>query len=372
MLTFFLKTALVISLSTVVNGCTVSETQISQTPSPLNPSPEVLISGLEHPWGMAWLPDGSMLITERLGRLRRVRNGQLEPKSIEGLPEIFAQGQGGLLDIAVHPQFAQNRQIFFTYSHGNSNANHTRVARAVLNGYRLEQVQVIFQVSQLKSSGQHFGSRLLWLKDGTLLVSIGDGGNPPVSLDGQLIRLQAQNRRSQLGKILRINPDGSVPANNPFRDGDRRIFSYGHRNIQGLALDPNTGKVWASEHGARGGDELNLIQAGKNYGWPLVTHSREYFGPEISPDRSRPGMEDPKLVWEGTVAPSGLTVHQGKLYAGGLVSKDIKEIQVDSQGNVVSQRDIPIGQRVRDVRSHNGYLYVLTDAPNGQLLRFQP
>lgn len=369
------------SLLTAINGC--KETTIAPANPPVSidttpvlignsTAPEVLISELEHPWAMAWLPDGSMLITERAGRLRRVINGQLDPKSIEGLPEIFAQGQGGLLDIAVHPQFAQNRQIFFSYASGTRQANQTKVARAILNGDRLQQVQVIFQVSQLKFDTQHFGSRLLWLPDGSLLVAIGDGGNPPVALDGQLIRLQAQNRNSQLGKILRLNSNGSAPANNPFPDQDRRVFSYGHRNIQGLAIDPNTGQVWASEHGARGGDELNLIRAGKNYGWPLVTHSREYFGPDISPDRSRPGMEDPKLVWSGTVAPSGLTFHQGKLYAGGLVSRDIKEITVDRQGNIVGQRDIPIGQRVRDVRSHNGYLYVLTDAPNGQLLRLQP
>jgi glucose/arabinose dehydrogenase len=324
---------------------------------------------------MAFLPDGSILITERAGRLRLVKNGVLQPQPIAGLPPIFARGQGGLMDIALHPRFPENRLLYLTYSTGNESANQTTVASAVFNGESLEKVRVIFQVSQPKSGTQHFGSRLLWLPDGTLLVAIGDGGNPPLTLNGDLIRKQAQNKRSQLGKIIRINGDGSIPANNPFRNdpqADSRLFSYGHRNIQGLALNPLTGQVWASEHGARGGDELNQIKAGSNYGWPLVTFSREYFGPEITTERSRAGMEDPKLVWESTVAPSGLAFHNGKLYAGGLVSQDITQIELDNQSKVIRQTSIPIGQRVRDVRSRDGYLYILTDRPNGQLLRLKP
>ncbi len=353
---------------------------VSETPQPVpdttkSLTPEVLISGLEHPWSMAWLPDGSMLITERAGRLRVVRNGQLDPQPIAGLPAIFARGQGGLLDIALHPNFRQNSLIYFSYSQGNIDANRTVVARAVFDGKRLSQVQEIFAVDQFKPDAQHFGSRLLWLPDGTLLIAIGDGGNPPISLNGQLIRLQAQNKRSQLGKVLRVKDDGSPPKDNPFinqRSADPRLYSYGHRNIQGLALHPQTKQVWSTEHGARGGDELNLIQAGQNYGWPLATHSREYFGPEISPHRSLPGMVDPVLVWQNAIAPSGLTWHNGKLYAGGLVSQDIKEIEISPQGRVLRQTSIPIGQRVRDVRSKDGWLYVLTDAPNGQLLRLRP
>ncbi|MFN3927829.1 MAG: PQQ-dependent sugar dehydrogenase [Pseudanabaenaceae cyanobacterium] len=353
----------------------VAPSSQTEPSAPKKPKPEVLITGLEHPWGMAWLPDGRMLITERAGRIRIVRNGVLDPRPVAGLPPIFVQGQGGLLDIAVHPRFVENSLIYFTYAAGTPTANHTRVARAVFRNDRLEHVEDIFQVGQLKSGAQHFGSRLLWLPDGTLLVTIGDGGNPPITLDGALIRLQAQNKTSHLGKIIRIRDDGSIPPDNPFRkdpQADPRLYTYGHRNIQGIDRDPRTGQIWASEHGAREGDELNLIRAGNNYGWPVVTHSREYFGPEITTERSRPGMADPVLVWEGTVAPSGLAIHQGKIYAGGLVSQDIREIEVDAQERVVRQRSIPIGRRVRDVRSRDGWLYVLTDYANGELLRLRP
>jgi glucose/arabinose dehydrogenase len=372
-----------LGLAIALSACAPAPSEpiiVSATPQPVpettkSLTPEVLISGLEHPWSMAWLPDGSMLITERAGRLRLVRNGQLDPQPIAGLPVIFARGQGGLLDIALHPNFSQNRLIYFSYSQGDISANRTVVARAVFDGKKLSQVQEIMAVDQLKPDAQHFGSRLLWLPNGTLLIAIGDGGNPPISLNGQLIRLQAQNKRSQLGKILRVNDDGSVPKDNPFvnqSDADPRLFSYGHRNIQGLALHPQTQQVWSTEHGARGGDELNLIRAGQNFGWPLVTHSREYFGPEISPHRTLAGMIDPVLVWQNTIAPSGLAWHNGKLYAGGLVSQDIKQIEISPQGTVIQQTSIPIGQRVRDVRSRDGWLYVLTDSPNGQLLRLRP
>jgi len=223
---------------------------------------------------------------------------------------------------------------------------------------------------------------LAWLPDETLLVSIGDGGNPPTELAGQLIRLQAQNPSSHLGKVLRINADGTVPRDNPLgAKALPEVWSWGHRNIQGLAVDSQTGQVWATEHGARGGDEVNRLQAGQNYGWPAVTHSREYFGPEISPHRSLPGMVDPVWVWSETVAPSGLAVYrgakfpqwQGQLLAGGLISQAVHRFQVNPQGQVKEVGKIPIGARVRDVRvGPDGLIYVLTDAPNGQLLRIEP
>jgi glucose/arabinose dehydrogenase len=344
----------------------------------------VVVDGLENPWSMAWLPDGAVLVTERPGRLRVVRNGALDPTPIAGVPPVFAAGQGGLMEVSVHPQFAQNRFVYLTYSHGNASANRTRVARGVLDGQTLRDVQVIFEVAQAKPDGQHFGSRILWLPDGTMLVSFGDGGNPPVSLNGDLIRKQAQNLGSLLGKVVRLNDDGSIPADNPFANNanaEPAVWSYGHRNIQGLALDPATGQVWASEHGARGGDELNQLQAGQNYGWPLVTYSREYTGGEISPDRSRPGLVDPKTVWQSTIAPSGLTFYtgdrlpgwKGDLFAGGLVSQSIQRIDIDASGNVVGQQQIAIDQRVRDVRqSPDGFLYVLTDESNGQMIRIEP
>ncbi|MBD1852667.1 PQQ-dependent sugar dehydrogenase [Leptolyngbya sp. FACHB-711] len=344
----------------------------------------VVLDGLEHPWSMAWLPDGAMLVTERPGRLRIVRNDVLDPTPIAGVPPVFASGQGGLMEVSLHPQFAQNRFVYLTYSHGNASANQTRVARGVLEGQTLRDVQTIFEAAPQKSSTQHFGSRIQWLPDGTMLVSIGDGGNPPVSLNGDLIRRQAQNLQSRLGKIVRLNDDGSIPANNPFAsnaNADPAIWSYGHRNIQGLTLNPATGQVWATEHGARGGDELNQMQAGNNYGWPLVTYSREYSGGEISSERSRPGLIDPKTVWQSGIAPSGLTFYtgdrlsgwKGDLFAGGLVGQAIQRIDLDASGNVVGQQTIAINQRVRDVRQGpDGLLYVLTDESNGQMIRIEP
>ncbi len=343
-----------------------------------------LISGLEHPWGLAWLPNGDLLITERPGRLRLVREGQLQRQPIAGLPEILAQGQGGLLDIAIHPNFAQNRLIYFTYAAGTPQANQTQVARAVLENNRLSHVDVIFTTQPSKPGSQHFGSRLAWLPDGTLLVAIGDGGNPPLQLEGELIRNQAQKLDSDLGKIHRINEDGSIPADNPFRDKSgvqASLFTLGHRNIQGLAVDTQTGQIWSTEHGSRGGDELNLIKPGENYGWPLVTFSEEYTGGEITPLRTRPGLVDPKLVWTPALAPSGLVIYRGAIvpawegviFAGGLVAQDVRKITVDAFGTVTNQARIPIGARVRDVRQGaDGWLYVLTDEAEGRLIQVKP
>lgn len=343
-----------------------------------------VVEGLDRPWGMTWLPDGAILVTEKVGRLRIVRNGKLEPKAIAGVPEVFSSGQGALMDVSLHPKFAQNKLVYLTYSHGTEDANRTRLARATFDGKSLQNLKVIFEVSQAKSGGQHFGSRIQWLPDGTMLVAIGDGGNPPVRLGGDLIRKQAQNLRSRLGKIVRLNDDGSIPKNNPFvknSNADPAVWSYGHRNIQGLTFDPGKNRVWATEHGARGGDELNFVEAGKNYGWPIVTYSQEYAGGEISKERSRSGMVDPKVVWTPATAPSGLAFYsgdrfpawKGDLFAGGLVSQDIHRIDLDAAGNVRGQEEIPIGQRVRDVRQGaDGLLYVLTDESDGRLIRLEP
>jgi glucose/arabinose dehydrogenase len=346
--------------------------------------PVTLVEGLEHPWGMAWLPNGDLLITERPGRLRLVQGGRLDPTPLEGVAEVLALRQGGLLDIALHPQFEANQWVYLVYAHGTREANLTRVARARLVDRTLTDWTVIFETNRSKPDGQHFGARLLWLPDRTLLVAIGDGGNPPVQLEGDLIRNQAQNLKSHLGAVVRIREDGSAPADNPFvgnAEADPLIWSYGHRNIQGLALDAATGQIWSTEHGARGGDELNQLQAGQNYGWPLVTYSEEYSGEQITTERSRPGLVDPITYWTPAIAPSGLVVYRGDLYpqwqgqifAGGLVSQDVRRLEVDSQGTVVTQTSIPIGQRVRDVRQGpDGFLYLLTDAPRGRLIRLEP
>jgi aldose sugar dehydrogenase len=360
-------------------------TPVGDVPAAAGFRVSTVLEGLERPWGVAWLPNGAMLITERPGRLRVVRNGKLNPTPIVGVPKVLAVSQAGLMDVSVHPQFAKNRLIYLTYSHGTEQENRTRVARAVFDGKALRDLRVIFEVSQVKTSGQHFGSRIIWLPDRTMLVSIGDGGNPPVQLNGDLIRKQAQNLRSHLGKIVRLNDDGTIPRNNPFvksANATPAIWSYGHRNIQGLAFDAANNRVWATEHGSQGGDELNLAQAGKNYGWPTVSYSREYStGQPITQSQSAPGLEDPKVVWTPAIAPSGLAFYSGNrfpqwkgdLFAGGLVSQDIRRVDLDAAGQVVGQQSIRIGQRVRDVRQGpDGFLYVLTDEEAGKLLRLEP
>ncbi|NRA68523.1 MAG: PQQ-dependent sugar dehydrogenase [Pseudobacteriovorax sp.] len=342
---------------------------------------------------MAWLPNGDILITERGGQLRIVRSGALDPKPIEGVKpvskveadQLFATKQGGLLDVSVHPRFAENSWIYLTYAHGNDDANHTQVARAKFDGQALQDWTVIFKVGQLKSGGQHFGSRMTWLPDETLLISIGDGGNPPVKFQGDYIRKQAQNPGTHLGKILRIHDDGRVPENNPFTNTENaapEVWSYGHRNVQGIVYDPGSDRVWATEHGARGGDELNLVQKGKNFGWPAVSYSREYisFMP-VAEQTSAAGMEDPVRVWTPAIAPSGLAVYRGDrfkewdgdLFAGGLKSKSVRRLSLGPDGTVASESQIPVGQRVRDVRlGPDGFIYVLTDDDSGRLLRLQP
>lgn len=349
---------------------------------------EEVIRGLEHPWGMAWLPDGRLLITERPGRLRVVKADALQPEPVLGVPTVFASGQGGLLDVTIDPDFSENNRVYLSYAHGDISANRLRVARAVLKGNTLTDLTVIFETSQTKRGTQHFGSRFAWLPDKTLLFSVGDGGNPPVTLAGDWIRKQAQNFESQLGKVLRITTDGQAPEDNPFAGDDAknpkadpRIWSYGHRNIQGMDRDPKSGEVWVSEHGALGGDELNPIKKGGNFGWPEVTYSREYTGGVISEDRSGEGMIDPTLVWQVAIAPSGLSVYtgdrfpewRGNIFAGGLISQDVRRIILAGDGAVTGEEAIRIGARVRDVRQGpDGLLYVLTDEPSGRLIRIQP
>ena len=344
---------------------------------------ETVVDGLVHPWGIAWLPDGSALITERPGPLRLLRDGKLVDEPITGVPEVCACGQGGLLDVALHPDFADNGYIYLTYAAGTEDANRTTLARGRLDGMRLEDVEVLFQNADAKSGGQHFGSRLAWLPDGTLLMSIGDGGNPPLSFGGDVIRKQAQNLGTHFGSIVRLRDDGSAPADNPFagRPGARpELYSYGHRNIQGLTYDAGRGVVWANEHGSKGGDELNRISAGGNYGWPEVTYSREYWGPRISEETSRPGIVEPVLVWTPSKAPSGLAVYtgpefpdwRGDLFSGALKFKQVRRIHIE-EGAAAGEQKLSIGKRVRDVRQGpDGGLYLLTDEADGALLRIVP
>jgi glucose/arabinose dehydrogenase len=366
---------------------------VAEAPGPVAPTaespeatgwkPVTVIENLEHPWGMAWLPSGELLITERPGRIRIVRDSQLDPTPIKGVPEVFARGQGGLMDIAIHPRFAENKLIYFTHSIGTNEANHTVLTRAQLDGGELKDVKTIFEVMPTKTGGQHFGSRILWLPDGTLLLSIGDGGNPPLRVGGELSREQAQRTDSHLGKTLRLKDDGAPAGDNPFaaeKNARPEVFTLGHRNIQGLARDPDSGRIWATEHGAFGGDELNLLEAGRNYGWPKATYSREYSGGVITDNRTLPGMVDPKVVWTPCIAPSGLLFYtgdkfpewRGDLLAGGLVLRQIRRIDLDGD-RVIGQQTLKFAQRIRDVRQGpDGFIYVLTDEDRGQLLRLEP
>lgn len=350
----------------------------------------VVTEGLNRPWGMAWISEREVLVTERGGKLQLVSwevsadGGQApEIQTLSGVPQVFASGQGGLLDIALHPDFANNQFVYFTYSDGNSSANRTKVARAKFDGQAITDWQEIFANADAKAETQHFGSRLAWLPDGTLLVAIGDGGNPPVSFNGENIRNQAQNLGTHFGKVIRINDDGSVPADNPFANQPNakpEIWSYGHRNIQGLAVDAETGEVWSTEHGARGGDELNTLEAGANYGWPVVSFSKEYVSRRpVAEATSQPGMVDPLIEWTPSIAPSGLAVYrgdavpewQGNVFVGALKFQEVVRIQPDEPGMLGEV--IEFDQRVRDVREGpDGFVYVLTDDSNGQLIRLEP
>jgi glucose/arabinose dehydrogenase len=378
--------------------CCVSIAACSKAQGPVEPSGDVpAVSGwraetvagaLVHPWGIAWLPDGGALITERPGRLRLLDNeGQLVGEPITGVPAVFAGGQGGLLDVALHPRFTTNRLVYLTFARGTEAANRTALARGRLSAddRRLEDVEIIFQNPDTKSGGQHFGSRLVWLSDGTLLMSIGDGGNPPISFRGDVIRKQAQRLDTLFGKIVRLTDDGEPAPDNPFvnRAGAHpAIYSYGHRNVQGMVRDPRTGLVWANEHGSRGGDELNTIEPGANYGWPEVTYSMEYWGPRISDETTRPGTVQPKVVWTPSKAPSGLALYtgpdfpdwQGDLFSGALKFKQVRRLDLDPSGRrIVGEQKLDIGSRVRAVsQGPDGGLYLLTDEADGALLRIVP
>lgn len=338
--------------------------------------------GVRQPWGIAWLGEGRALVTSKQGTLHLLNGKQFADVALDGMPKVFTGGQGGLLDIVIHPQDAGKAQprVYMTVSTGTNDANRTTLVRGVFDGKKVTGIQTLFKVATDKSGGQHFGSRLLWLPDGTLLMSVADGGNPPLRVKDRLAREQAQNLATHQGSILRLTDEGKPAPGNPLaaKGALPEIWSYGHRNVQGLALDPVSGRVWATEHGPYGGDELNLVTAGGNYGWPLQSYGADYKTHEPVGKHEVAGMLNPSVAWVPSPAPSGLAVYtgdkipawRGSVFSGGLAAKDIRRIAVDASGKVTGQDRLAIGARVRDVRQGpDGYLYALTDEDNGKLLR---
>jgi glucose/arabinose dehydrogenase len=358
----------------------------SEAQAPRSPTPpaldgaaraETVARGLEHPWALAFLPDGRMLVTERPGRLRSVdRDGRVSDP-IANVPKVAARGQGGLLDVVLDPRFAENRLVYLSYAEpGPDRTAGTAVARARLGEGRLEDVKVIYQQQPKVEGGNHFGSRLVFARDGTLFVTQGDRF---------AYRDRAQDLSVGLGKIMRINPDGSVPRDNPFvnrADARPEIWSYGHRNVQSAALQPETGQLWTVEHGARGGDELNRPEAGKNYGWPVITYGVDYSGAKIGEGTAKPGMEQPVYYWDPVIAPSGMTFYTGNAFPGwkgSILVGSLRPgllVRLTLEGGRVAREERVLGdlrERIRDVRQGpDGLPYLLTDSSDGRILRVMP
>lgn len=336
-------------------------------------------TGFEHPWGLAFLPDDRMLVTERPGRLRIVRPDGVLSDPVKGVPAVYAVGQGGLLDVAVDPDFVGNRLIYLSYAEPDGDVAGTAVARARLveteEGARLDGLQVIFRQQPKVGGSYHWGSRLVLMPDGTLFVTLGERNQ----------RDRAQRPDEDLGKLVRIKPDGTIPKDNPFvgrRDTRPEIWSLGHRNIQGAAINPATGALWTIEHGARGGDEINIPEGGKNYGWPIITYGRDYTMLPIGEGTEKPGLEQPIYYWDPSIAPSGMAFYTGSafpawrdnLFVGALAAQALVRLKLE--GNTITHEERLLGdleERIRDVRQGpDGKLWLLTDNDDGRILRIDP
>jgi aldose sugar dehydrogenase len=331
---------------------------------------ETVATGLSHPWGLAFLPDGRMLVTERSWTLRLVsKDGKLSP-ALSGVPKVVVAGQGGLLDVAIDPDFKSNNLVYLTYSEPGEGGAGTAVARGKLGESGLDGVEVIFRQEPKVEGGNHFGSRLAFAPDGRLFVTLGE----------RFTFTPAQDLTNDLGKIVRLNPDGSVPKDNPFvgrTDARPEIWSYGHRNPQGAAIHPETGKLWETEFGPMGGDELNIPQAGQNYGWPVVSWGSHYDGRAIPKPPSHPEFADAIYHWNPVISPSGITFYtadaipawKGNLLIAALSGQAIVRLTLDGE-KVVDEERIPMGARIRDVvQGPDGAVYALTDEGNGEILR---
>jgi aldose sugar dehydrogenase len=335
-----------------------------------------IAKGIENGWGFVFLPDNRMLVTERPGRMRIVGSDGSLSAPLQGLPRIAVQGQGGLLDVTLSPDFANDGQVYFSFAEPGDGGAGTAVARGRLTPSSLENVQVIWRQQPKVDGGNHFGSRIVFRGDGTLFITLGDRFTH---------RPKVQDLGTTIGKIVRINADGSVPRDNPFveRAGARpEIWSYGHRSVQAAALHPQTGELWTIEHGARGGDELNNPRAGRNYGWPVITYGVDYSGEKIGEGTAKPGMEQPVNYWDPVIAPSGAVFYtgqafsawQGDLFVGSLNPGGL--VRLDLENGSVRQETRYLGElraRIRDVQQgSDGFLYVLTDESRGRILKLAP
>jgi aldose sugar dehydrogenase len=332
---------------------------------------ETIAKDLEHPWAIVFLPDGDMLVSERPGRLRRVgRDGKMS-EAITGVPEVYARGQGGLLGLALDPKFRENQRIYMAYAEAGPGGASTAVARGRLDGAALRDVQVIFRQDPKVDGGNHFGARLIFARDGTLFITTGER----FKFD------PAQDLMSHLGKVIRINPDGTVPKDNPFvgRSNARpEIWSYGHRNIQGAALHPETGALWIAEMGPRGGDEINVPEKGKNYGWPLVSWGDHYDGRTIPKPSTRSDLAGSIFQWTPSIAPSGMVFYtadanpgwKGSVLVGALAGQSIVRLTLGAGAEIKDEERIAVGARIRDLaQGPDGALYALTDEDDGKILR---
>jgi aldose sugar dehydrogenase len=339
---------------------------------------ETVASGLEHPWGMAFLPGGELLVTERPGRLRVVLPDGRLSQPVGGVPAVAAAGQGGLLDVAIDPNFASNSLVYFSFAEAREGGAGLSVARGRLDLARngLGDVEIIFRQQPAVGGGRHFGSRVVFANDGTLFVTAGDRGDHSD---------QSQNPQNHIGAVMRINPDGSIPQDNPGVGRDDwadEVWSIGHRNIQGAAMRPGTDQFWTNEHGARGGDEVNLIEPGLNYGWPVISYGVHYSGAAIGEGTARPGMEQPVYYWDPSIAPSGMAFYTGDAFPewrgnaliGGLVGQLLSRLTMRGDAVVDEERMLQgLNARIRAVsQGPDGLVYLLTDASDGRLLRLSP
>lgn len=369
------------AMAALLAGCSAQPLDRAAQPpvadAPVSYAIDTVAEGLGYPWSAAFLPDGAMLVSERDGRLRIIRNGVLDPTPIPGLPDdIYVDRQGGLFDVLVDPDFATNQTIYLSYAGGERRANRTTVIKARFDGRALSGVETIYKAAPDKVGPMHYGGRMLMLPDRTLLVTIGEG---------YLQKEKAQDLSSALGKIVRIRTDGAPPPDNPFvgRDDARaEIWTSGHRNPQGLARDPVTGRIFAHEHGPRGGDEVNVLEKGNNYGWPRASFGVDYTGLKITEFTAVEGTEQPVVVWVPSIAPAGMSYYAGQafpqwngdLFVAALTGMNVRRLDL-KDGAVAGQQELfsEVGERIRDVvPGPDGFLYLLTDSAEGRVLRVRP